>query len=104
MTTENIKNRNRPSSVEPATDSKLSSPLTFNPDPKLISHRFDRLRVRLWFDRFDWLTALRLSTGEDRGEAHSKSGPEVLEGKESFLILHQTATNSCFKHESATRL
>jgi len=61
----------------------------FNPDPKLISHRFDRLRVRLWFDRFYWLTALRLSTGEDRGEAHSKSGPEVLEGKESSLMINR---------------
>ncbi len=72
-----------------------------SPDPKMISPRFDRLRVRLWFDRFDWLTALRLSkgrahhpdrltqwlsTGDDRGEAHSKSGPEVLVRKKSSLM------------------
>jgi len=28
----------------------------------------------------------RLSTGEDRGEAHSKSGPELLKGKKFSLL------------------
>ncbi len=102
------------SAIVPVTSSSIS------PDPTLISPRFNRLRVRLWFDRFDWLrvrlrltrspalrlskerahhpdrSTQRLSTGEDREEAHSRFGPdpstmlrvmvrysnhEVLEGK-----------------------
>jgi len=75
------------SAIVPVTSSSIS------PDPTLISPRFNRLRVRLRLSRSP---ALRLSTGEDREEAHSRFGPdpstmlrvmvrysnhEVLEGK-----------------------